>query len=158
MEVTVNGLEAHALMRHWDQPSTDDWAQVLATFSLFSGISKRRLRKLVRHATITEFAPGDTVVEKDAPADSLYVILGGTAKARGKPAARTLRTGDYFGELGLLNGAARSATVVATRELHVMSLPRQSFLRLASHHPAISLTMLRNLGAQFRQLETQPEM
>jgi CRP/FNR family transcriptional regulator, cyclic AMP receptor protein len=159
--MTMNGLEAltlmrsHALMRYWDNPSTGDWAQVLAEFSLFSGISKRRLRKLVRHATFAEFAPGDTVVMRDEPADFLYVILSGTAKPMGKPAARALRTGDYFGELALFDGAPRSATVVATHELHVMKLPRRSFLRLAQHDPGISLTMLRDLGAQFRQLETQ---
>jgi CRP/FNR family cyclic AMP-dependent transcriptional regulator len=149
------GLNPQSLTRNWDHPSAGDWAQVLATFSLFSGINKRRLRKLVRHAKVAEFAPGETVIETDAPADSLYVILSGTAKARGKPAGRTLRTGDYFGELGLIDGEPRSATVVATHELHVMKLPRQSFLRLAQRDPAIWLTLLRNLRVQFRRLETQ---
>jgi CRP/FNR family transcriptional regulator, cyclic AMP receptor protein len=154
------GLNAYALnpqslMRNWDHPSAGDWAQVLSTFSLFSGINKRRLRKLVRHAKVAEFAPGETVIERDAPAGSLYVILSGTAKARGKPAARTLGSGDYFGELSLVAGEPRSATVVATHELHVMKLPRRSFLRLAQRDPAIWLTMLRNLGVQFRRLETQ---
>lgn len=148
-------MPSKALMRYWDHASTRDWAEVLAAFSLFSGISKRRLRKLVRHATFAEFAPGDTVVVKDTSTDSLYVILWGAAKAQGKPAARALRTGDYFGELALFGGTSRSATVVATQELHVMRLPRQSFLRLAHKDPGISLTMLRNLGAQFRRLETQ---
>jgi CRP-like cAMP-binding protein len=154
--VTVSGLEAQTFFsRYWDQPSTDDWAKVLATFSLFSGISKRRLRKLVRHATIAEFVPGDTVVAMNDAADSLYLILSGSARASGKPAARTLRTGDYFGELGLLEAAPASATVIATSELHVMKLPPQWFLRLAHHDPTFSLTMLRNLGAQFRRLEAQ---
>jgi len=140
---------------YWDQPSSGDWANVLARFSLFSGISKRRLRKLVRDSTFAEFGRGDIVVATDDAADSLYVILSGTAKALGKAAARTLGAGDYFGELGLLDGAPRSATVVATRELHVMRLPRRSFLELAQDDPAISFTMLRNLGAQFQRLETQ---
>jgi K+:H+ antiporter len=152
----VNGLQVQALVtRHWDRPGTNDWADVLTTFPLFSGVRKRRLGKLIRHARFSEFAPGDTVVSKDAPADSLYLILGGTARALGMPAARALRTGDYFGELGLLAGARRSATVVATHELHVMRLPAKSFLRLAKRDPGISLTMLRNLGAQFGRLEAQ---
>jgi CRP/FNR family transcriptional regulator, cyclic AMP receptor protein len=62
---------------------------------------------------------------------------------------------DYFGELAVLDGAPRSATVVATQQLQVMRLTSQSFLRLAQHDPRISLTMLRNLGAQFRRLEAQ---
>jgi len=159
-EVNMYGLSAYGLntqsfMRYWDRPSAGEWAQVLAAFPLFSGISKRRLRKLVRHAKVAEYAPGDTVVETDTPGDSLYVILGGTAKARGKPAARTLGTGDYFGELAVLDGVPRSATVIATNELHVMKLRRESFVQLAKRDPAISLTMLSNLTAQFRRLETQ---
>jgi CRP-like cAMP-binding protein len=81
--------------------------------------------------------------------------IPGTAKARGKPAARALSTGDYFGELALLTGGSRSATVVATEQLHVMRLPRESFLRVAQHDPSIWLTMLRGLSAQFARLETQ---
>jgi CRP-like cAMP-binding protein len=139
----------------WDHSSGASWAKVLATFPLFSGVSRRQLRKLARQATFAEFAPGDIVVSNPESADSLYVILSGSAKVLGKPAGRPLRTGDYFGELALLENARRSATIVATRELHVIRLPGQSFLRLAQDHPAVSLTMLRDLGAQFRRLETQ---
>jgi CRP/FNR family transcriptional regulator, cyclic AMP receptor protein len=154
--VTVSGLEAQTFFsRYWDQPSTDDWVKVLGRFSLFSGFSKRRLRKLVRHATTAEYVRGDTVVAMNDAVDSLYLILSGSARASGKPAARMLRAGDYFGELGLLEGAPASATIIATSELHVMKLPRQSFLRLAHHDPTFSVTMLKNLGAQFRRLEAQ---
>ena len=137
---------------HWNHASPSDWAEVLATFPLFSGIAKRRLRKLVRHATVAEYGPGDMVIQKGTPGDSLYLILSGSAKALGKPASRALRTGDYFGELSLLDGTPRSATVIATGELHVMRLPRQIFLEL-TRDPEISLQMLRTLGLQIRRLE-----
>jgi CRP-like cAMP-binding protein len=148
-------MQPQGLMGYWDHPSANDWAKVLATFPLFSGISKRRLRKLLRQATVAEYSPGDIVVLTGTPSDSFYVVLGGSAKARGKPAARTLRTGDYFGELGLLSGATRSATVVATSALHVMRLPRESFLQLTGRHPGVSFEMLDNLGRQIRHLEAQ---
>ena len=122
--MTVSGLEAQTFYsRYWDQPSSDDWAKVLARFSPVSGISKRRLRKLVRHATVAKFVHGDTVVAMNDAVHCLYLILSGSARASGKPAACMLRAGDYFGELGLLEGAPASATVIATSELHVMKLP-----------------------------------
>ena len=139
----------------WDHARAADWADVVATFPLFSGIPKRRLRKLIEPATFAEYSRGESVIEKGGRADSLYVILGGSATVRGKPASRALGIGDYFGELSLLDEAPRSATVVATEELHVMRLPRESFLRLAQDDPAVSLRMLTNLGSQFRRLETQ---
>jgi CRP/FNR family cyclic AMP-dependent transcriptional regulator len=159
-EVTVNALEAQTLMRYrelmsGDHATSNDWARVLATFSLFSGVSKRRLRKLVRQAKFVEFAPGDTIVTRDSPADDLYVILGGTAKARREFEARTLNIGEYFGDVGLLDGGPGAATVVATGELHVMRVPRGSFVRHAQHVPAISFAKLRNLGSRFRRLDTQ---
>jgi CRP-like cAMP-binding protein len=135
-EVTMNGLALlpgtllQPLLRYWDCASARDWAKVLAEFPLFSGTSKRRVRKLVQHATFAEFAPGDTVVARDAPANWLYVILGGTATTRATPGDRTLRTGDYFGEVGLIAGSPPSATVIATGEIHVMRLPRGAFLGL----------------------------
>jgi CRP/FNR family transcriptional regulator, cyclic AMP receptor protein len=142
----------------WDHASPADWANVLATFPLFSEIGKRQLRKLVRRATFAEYGRGDIVIQKGEPGESLHVILGGSAKALGKPASRTLRTGDYFGELSLLDGFPRSATVIATGDLHVMKLPRQDFLRLTQDDPSVSFKMVTTLGSQIRRLETQPAM
>jgi CRP-like cAMP-binding protein len=155
-EATMKRLETtDVLTPAWDHSSVGSWAKVLASFPLFSGVSRRRLRKLAKQATFAEFAPGDIVMSNPESVDSLFVILSGSAKALGKPAARRLGTGDYFGELALLENARRSATIVATRELHVMRLPRESFLRLAKENPAVSLTLMKNLSTQFRRLEAQ---
>jgi CRP/FNR family transcriptional regulator, cyclic AMP receptor protein len=144
------------VMGFWDHASPADWAAVLATFPLFADVAERRLRALARHATFAEYGAGDVVIEQGAPGDALYVILSGSARARGRPAARKLGVGDYFGEMALLDGAPRSATVVATGELHVMRLPRRAFLSLAEHEPAVALRMLGNLGSQIRRLEIRP--
>jgi CRP-like cAMP-binding protein len=143
------------LTGNWEHAGSADWADVLAGFPLFAGIGGRRLRGLVRHADVTEYGPGDVVIQKGEPGDSLYVVLGGSAKVLGKPAGRRLRTGDYFGELGVLGDVPRSATVVATGELHVMKLPRREFLRVAEHEPSISLELLGTLGSQIRRLEAR---
>ncbi len=50
------------------QVSSGDWADTLATFPLFEGIPKRRLRDLVRHATFAEYRPGDMVLQRGGPA------------------------------------------------------------------------------------------
>jgi CRP-like cAMP-binding protein len=143
------------LAGHPDHAEPGDWADVLAGFPLFSGIARRRLRSLARQGTLEEYSPGDVVLQKGEAGDSLYVVLGGSAGVRGKPAARRLRTGDYFGELGLLDGVPRSATVVATGELHVMRLPRRAFLRIAQHEPSVSLAMANTLSSQIRRLEAR---
>ena len=155
MDVLQTPIMPGGLMGHWDHVDDADWADVLADFPLFAGVAKRKLRKLAAHATFAEYGRGDTVITKGAPGDSLYVILGGSARARGKASARTLSVGDYFGELGVLDGVPRSATVDAIGELHVMRVPRRTFLEFAQHEPAVSFQMVSSLGGQIRRLETQ---
>jgi CRP/FNR family cyclic AMP-dependent transcriptional regulator len=160
-ELTMNNLEllalmhAHALPRRWDHPTPGDWADVLATFPLFTGVSKRSLRKLARNATLAEFAPGETIIFAGDRGNFLYVILDGKAKTIARHARRALRVGEFFGEVALIDGRPRSATVVAMSHVHMMKLPSRAVLKLARQHPAITLTMLENLTTQLRQIEAE---
>jgi CRP-like cAMP-binding protein len=86
---------------------------VLATFPLFTGVSKHRLRKLVRNATLAEFAPGETIILAGDPGEALYVILSGRAKTTSSGDRRFLRAGDYLGEVALIDGRRDSGTVIA---------------------------------------------
>ncbi len=151
----MNGYETMVMRRDWDQATEGDWVDVLADLPLFGGLGKRRLRKLARQAHFVDFAPGDEVVSMGGPGDAFYVILSGSAKARGKRAARALHAGDYFGEMALLDGSARSATIVALEELQVMRLPRDAFLELTKDEPTLTTNMVAQLGARVRELEQQ---
>lgn len=141
------------LNRDWDRPSTSDWAAVLARLPLFANVSKRHLRRVAALAEIREFEPGDTIVEKGDAPDGFYLILGGRAKVVARPQARPLKTGDYFGEMALLDGEPRSATVVAVGDLQTMRLPRRPFMRLLQQEPSIAIAMLAELGRRVRRLE-----
>ena len=134
------------------RPTASDWASVLADLPLFARISKRRLRKVASLAQIQEFSPGAIVVESGQPSDAFYLILGGRAKVLGK-SRRTLGTGDYFGEMGLIDGEPRSATIAAEGELQAMKLPRRPFLKLLNQEPQIATAMMAELAARIRSLE-----
>ena len=147
--------EFEGLTQDWNKASDRDWAEVLAGLPLFEGVGKRDLRKIARESEFAEFSPGDTVVATGAPADFFYVILGGEAKATAKPAGRTLTTGDYFGEMGVLDGEPRSASVIAISDLHVMRLSRRTFDETIARHPEIARRFLTELGGRVRELEHQ---
>src|SRR4029450_5760048 len=94
-----------------------EFANVLETLPLFEGVRKRDLRRIACAGKVAEFAPGDMVVGTGEAPDDFLVILDGKASPPWKPAGRELRTGDYFGEIGLLDNGPRSAHVVAKSEL-----------------------------------------
>jgi CRP-like cAMP-binding protein len=137
------------MLRYEDRATVGDWADVLATFPLFAGVGKRHRRKLVRNAKLAELARGESIGSTGAGTDSLYVVLGGEAKML-RPTPAQLRTGDYFGELGVLGGRPHSLLVVAEHHLHLMKLPRQAVLELASRHPPVTTTLLKDLGLRLR--------
>lgn len=141
--------------RDWNRSSDSDWANVLARMPLFDGVGKRDLRTLAGNAEFAEFSPGETVVAIGAPPDFFYVILSGNATAPAKPAARVLTTGDYFGEIGLLDNEPRSASIVAATELHVMRLRRRVFDDILERHPRVARALLTELGGRVRRLEHQ---
>ncbi len=82
------------------------------------------------------------------------MIISGRAKVVGK-SRRSLGIGDYFGELGLIDGEPRSATVAAADELHRMKLSRRPFFRLLNQEPRIATAMLATFAARIRDLERQ---
>jgi CRP-like cAMP-binding protein len=151
----MTGYEPLLVRRDWNKASDRDWADTLAALPLFEGVGKRDLRKLAREAEFAEFSPGDTVLVTGARADHFYVILSGEARAAAKPASRKLTTGEYFGEMGLLDGEPRSASVIALTELHVMRLSRAAFDDAIARHPSIARTFITELGERVRTLEHQ---
>jgi CRP-like cAMP-binding protein len=141
--------------RRSSEPTARDLAAALATFRLFEGVSKRRIRKLARRATHAVFAAGETIVSAVEYGNRLYIVLSGTVEVAARPGARTLRAGDYFGELSLIDGRPRLTTVTATTDVELIEVPSGSVLRLARTHPTFALSIFRDLTLRFRRLEAK---
>jgi len=139
--------------RAWNQPTAKDWADVLASLPLFAGLTKRQLRRIAALARISEYAKGDVVIQAGEKGDAVYVILSGQARVIGRPRARVLRAGDYFGEMALIDGQPRSATITAANDLQTMKLPRQAFLKVLRQDPGIAIAMMAEMAARIRRIE-----
>jgi CRP-like cAMP-binding protein len=134
--------------------ATQDWSNVLAEVPLFAGLSKRHVKAIAKLAKVRRLAAYSTLVEKGRPGDAFYLILDGTAVVRppGKRAV-TLKSGDFFGELALLQDAPRSATVTAQEEVLVARIGRAPFLKMLEQNPKVSLVLLRTLADRLRATE-----
>jgi CRP/FNR family transcriptional regulator, cyclic AMP receptor protein len=142
------------LKRNWNRPTIEDSVDALRNVPLFAGVSRRRLRKVVALAEIRTFEPNSVVVQTGDDSDGLYVILGGRARVLGRSRAKSLRAGAYFGEMALIDGRPRSATIVSAGELQTMRIPRAAFLRLLEQESKIATALLGELTTRIRERET----
>jgi CRP-like cAMP-binding protein len=128
-------------------------AKVLSVVPLFSGFSKKELNRLAEETDVVSFPAGMAVVEEGMLGATMFVILSGEAKVlRGKRRLSTLRPGDFFGEMALLDGAPRSASVVAETPIVAIRLFRRTLLRILEAEPQLSLKILDVLVRRTRDL------
>jgi hypothetical protein len=139
------------VQRSWDRPTQRDWGEVLAALPLFSGVPKRHIRAIAKLAWRVDHAPGEVIVQAGDRGNSMYLMLEGRARVVGK--SRVLRPGDFFGEMALIDGGPRSATIIATSQVRVMMVQRRAFLKLLKQNPQVGLAIMETLAARVRRLE-----
>ena len=81
----------------------------------------------------------------------MYLMLEGRARVVGK--SRVLRPGDFFGEMALIDGGPRSATIIAASQVRVMMVQRRAFLKVLEQNPQIGLAIMETLAQRVRRLE-----
>ena len=132
------------------------WAPLLGRVPLFAQLRKRDLRRIAGVAKVAHVSAGQFIVREGFSAEALYVLLTGKATVLRCGAADVgLSRGDFFGELGLLDEAERTASVVADTDLWAARLPRESFFDLLDHQPTIARGLLVALGERVRRLESE---
>ena len=126
---------------------------MLAEIPLFSSLSRRHLGKLAGCASTKRYAPHTVLVQRGKPADAFYVILDGSAHVDVPGRKIELRMGDFFGEMALIDGEPRSASVIADSEVVAMIIPRTKFVKLLESEPKLSLAMLATLTRRIRDMQ-----
>ncbi len=142
------------MRRSWERPTQRDWTEVLGALPLFSRLGKRQVRGIAKLAAIVDYSPGETIVQAGERGDSFYLVLEGRASVAGK--SRTLAPGDFFGEMALIDGGPRTATVRAKTGMRVMKLPRTGFIKMLEQDSRIPLAIMEVLAERIRRLERSP--
>jgi CRP-like cAMP-binding protein len=139
------------------RPLGTSGVRLLSHVPLFAGLSARDLRRVAGLAEETWFNPGRVVVQEGKPGSSFYaVILDGTARVtrRGRT-VRKLGPGDYFGELALLTGGPRTASVIAETSLDTIRIKRPAFRKLLLKEPEVGLRIMAGLAERIAECERQ---
>jgi CRP/FNR family cyclic AMP-dependent transcriptional regulator len=137
--------------------------QSLERCALFAHVEPAGLRILAGAMMRRRFRRNEVIFHQGDPGDSLHVVATGAVKIvlpspEGEEAIiATLRPGDFFGELALLDGASRSATATAVEPVETLSLARAPFERLLDEDRGLRMALLSGLAAELRRLTGQVE-
>jgi MFS family permease len=146
-------------------PEIEAVARRLADLPLFTGVPEGRLATALSRAKSRAVRAGEPVILQGEPADHFYVILDGefqVSQSEAGAAPRPLRTlgrDDVFGEIGLLTGAPRTATVRSVTDGRLLALDAGDFLELVSSAPDLRprlLALYRGAGASVSDSRSQP--
>lgn len=131
--------------------------KALTQAPLFADLPKRHLRSIVRVTGVSAHPEGATIVKEGSPGQTFHVILEGQAKVvrRGRTIAR-MKAGDFFGEISLLDGGPRSASVIAETPMRSLTLASRDFLDILDTQPVVALRVVRDLAQRLRESERPP--
>jgi CRP-like cAMP-binding protein len=137
-----------------DRPLGKRRADVLAQVPLFAGLSRRHLKQIAEHADEVAFRRGERIVEEDQPGGSFFVLLEGEVKVvRGQRTITRMGPGEFFGEISLLDGGPRTATVVADTPVLAVRVFKRSFDRVVTQEPAVASKILAVVARRLREAE-----
>jgi CRP/FNR family cyclic AMP-dependent transcriptional regulator len=138
-------------------------AETLAGVPFFSGLDAESLESVGRGMRARRFRRGEVIFHLGDPGDALFIVMTGAIKimipsdAGEEAILATLRSGDVFGELAVLDGAPRSATATALEPTETLALPRAQFRELLDKEPAIRDALLASLAGELRRLTNHVE-
>jgi CRP/FNR family cyclic AMP-dependent transcriptional regulator len=136
------------------ESSGDARIRHLQRVPLFSGFNEDELRRIAELSRIADAPAGSAVTQIGEPGESFFVIIDGTVAVRTPVGAGgQLHPGEFFGEMSLLDGEPRSATIVATTDLRLLIVDRSHFWQLLDETPDLIRRMLTILSRRVRRLE-----
>lgn len=136
---------------------------VLRNLPLFSGVTEAELEKIAKVAGRKRVERGAYVVRAGENTDSLYILLTGRAKVtntdeEGREIILAwLDSGEFFGEMGLIDGSPRSASVVAAEPCELLSLSKEAFQRCLQDNFQVAQKLMQILVRRLREADRKIE-
>jgi CRP-like cAMP-binding protein len=128
--------------------------QALSATDLFAGASERALNAIAAQARVVNHAEGKDITEEGGGAAGFHLIRSGNVSVTvGGNTRPDLGPGDYFGEISMIDGKPRSATVHATSPVTTISLASWAFHPILDEHPEVTKELLKVMCARLRAAE-----
>jgi len=132
----------------------DEKVKYLERVPIFEDCSRRQLRAVADISRVVEVPERTVLTRQGEPGEEFFIIIDGTAVVTVSAQRRhRLRPGEFFGEMSLLDGEPRSATVTAQTDLRLLVISRAHFWELLRGVPDLTQKMLVTLSRRVRELE-----
>jgi CRP-like cAMP-binding protein len=131
--------------------------ELLGRMPLFTACSQRELGQVAALTVPAELKKGTVMTREGAAGGLAFIIATGRAEvSRGGKRLARLGPGDVVGELSLIDGEPRSATVTAVSDLEVLELDRRDLLKLMRKAPSVVRKLLESLAQRLREVDALP--
>lgn len=136
---------------------------MLRSLPMFAGCSDDRLREIAAVSTRRRAPRGEMIVRAGEQTDALYILISGSARVGSSDAdgreviLSLLGPGDFFGEMGLIDGSPRSADVTASESCQLLVITRQDFQHILANNFDVVMYLLRNLVLRLRDADRKIE-
>tara|TARA_B000000532_G_C18784837_1_gene369893 strand:+ start:74 stop:754 length:681 start_codon:yes stop_codon:yes gene_type:complete len=137
--------------------------KLLLNVPIFSNLDEKQISFIATKMRNKKYSKSDIILMEDEVGDTFFIILEGSVKVtRDSEDGRevilaVLSSGNFFGEISLLDGKTRSANAIALEKTSLMILKRNDFLQLLKEIPQISISLLSELAKRIRKTDEQVE-
>lgn len=136
--------------------AADRKLEYLSKVKMFSSLNKKELGLISRGSDVVRVPKGTEIVTEGKMGHEFYLILSGSASVRrGKRKVAGLGTGDYFGEMALLDRGPRTASIVAEEDCELLVLGQREFMAVLDQVPAVAHKMLVAMASRLREADSR---
>lgn len=130
--------------------------ELLAEVPLFSTMGRRQLAEVAAAADEVAVDAGSVLIRQGEPGSACYLVaIGSLTVHRGRRQVSEIGPGDFVGEMALLDGGERTATVTATERCVLLALDRDTFTTVLRHSPSLAISMLEVMSSRLRRTDAR---
>ena len=135
----------------------------LRNVPIFSDLTDLDLKRIASKMVPREYEKGQMIILEESQGETFFIITNGAVKVTrlsddGREVILAiLGESDFFGEMSLLDGAGRSANIVANEKAQMLTLSRRNFLSCLESYPKIAISLLQELAIRLRKSDQQIE-
>jgi CRP-like cAMP-binding protein len=130
-----------------------DVIDTLKGMTSFAGLDREDLEDILRTGEAVSFRAGEPLVERGDPGEAIYILLSGSAEVDVGGRFHRIEPGDFLGEMAIMAGKERMATVTAVEDVEALRIPAREFEALLLRRPHVAVAILKTTVERLREVQ-----